>query len=238
MEKLNLDEHVDVLLEGVEGVTEEQKQKVETVLEAAVKSIIADEKAKIDETVTQKVEESVTNQLTTLEAGIKSYLDYVVTEWVEDNKLEIERGSKVTMAESLFSGLKGLMSEHNVVLPEGKEDALALAESEVERLKTDLNESKAKSIELETELNSRDRAIVVSEATKGLTDTQKEKFSTMIEGVEASTNESYAKKIGIIRESYFNVSETPAEELNENNNTETLTEEQKRLNKIRFPYNH
>ena len=239
-DKLNLSEHVNALFEGVE-VSDEQKAKMETVLEAAVTSVVATEKLKIQEGFDAKVEALVEAKSSDIESVVNKYLDYVITEWVEDNKLALESGLKVEMAESFFDGFKSLMAEHNVTVPEGKEDVLVTQEAEIKKLKDSLNESKAREIELTGEIESRDRENLIGEASDGLTDTQKEKFATMIEGIEFKDSVKFKEKLGIIRESYFKSDDgkgkpadtKPAliENLNEN-----LDPQQSRLNRIRNPY--
>ena len=232
-DKLNLSEHVNALFEGVE-VSDEQKAKMETVLEAAVTSVVAAEKLKLQEGFDAKVEALVEAKSSDIESVVNKYLDYVITEWVEDNKLALESGLKVEMAESFFDGFKSLMAEHNVSVPEGKEDVLVTQEAEIKKLKDSLNESKAREIELTSEIESRDLENLIGEASDGLTDTQKEKFAKMIEGIEYKDSVKFKEKLGIIRESYFKSDDgKPAlvENLNEN-----LDPQQSRLNRIRNPY--
>lgn len=237
-DKLNLSEHVEALFEGVE-VSDEQKAKMETVLEAAVTSVVAAEKAKLQEGFDAKVDELVEAKTADIESVVSKYLDYVINEWVEDNKLAVESGLKVEMAESFFDGMKSLMAEHNVAVPEGKEDVLANQEAEINKLKESLNESKARELELAGEIKSRDQENLIGEASEGLTDTQKEKFATMIEGIEFKDKETFQKKLGVIRESYFKAGDGKKEEekssLNEDAD-KNLDPHQARLNRIRNPY--
>lgn len=202
-EKLNLSEHVTALFEGVEGVTNEQKTKMETVLEAAVASIVTQEREAIQESVDNKVNELMEAKTAELDDTVSKYLDYVVTEWVEDNRIAIESGLKLEMAESFFDGMKQLFVEHNVEVPEGKEDLVASYENTITELEGKLNESTAKVIEMGSELEGHTKAQIVAEAADGLTDTQKEKFDSLIEGVEFSDESAFASKVQTIRESYF-----------------------------------
>jgi len=238
-DKLNLSEHVEALFEGVE-VSDEQKAKMETVLEAAVSSVVADEKAKLQEGFDAKVDELVEAKTADIESVVSKYLDYVISEWVEDNKLALESGLKVEMAESFFDGMKSLMAEHNVSVPEGKEDVLANQEAEIAKLKESLNESKARELELAGEIKSRDQENLIGEASEGLTDTQKEKFAKMIEGIEFKDADTYKEKLGIVRESYFKAEDGKGKKEEKSSLTEDADKDldpvQARLNRIRNPY--
>ena len=60
-----------------------------------------------------------------------------------------------------------------------------------------------KNIEIKKALEENQQDKIVDQVAEGLSDTQKEKFKTLAEGVEFSDNASYEKKLNIIRESYF-----------------------------------
>ena len=202
-DKLNLSEHVDTLFEGIEGVTEDQKTKMETVLEAAVTSIVAKETATIQEAADAKVEELVEAKSTELEGTLSKYLDYVITEWMEENKLAVANGLQLEMAGKFFDGMKALFVEHNVEVPEGKEDVLTANETMIADLQEKLNASTAQVIELGSQLDEKAKVEIVAEAAEGLTDTQKEKFESLVEGVEFIDAGAYQTKVETIRESYF-----------------------------------
>lgn len=214
-DKLNLSEHVETLFKGVEGVSEEQKIKMETVLEAAVSSIVSTEKAKIQEAADAQIAEQIESHATELEETVSKYLEYVISEWMEDNKLAVESGLQLEMATKFFDGMKALFVEHNVNVPEGAEDLVASHEAKIAELEDKLNESTNKVIEMGAQLDERARADVIATASTGLTDTQKEKFNGLVEGIEFSNTESFKLKVETIRESYFKPSESKPESLNE-----------------------
>lgn len=202
-QKLNLSEHVETLFEGVEGVTDEHKAKMEIVLEAAVTSIVATEKQSIQEAANVTIAEQVEEKAVAMESTVSKYLDYVIAEWMTENQIAIETGLKVELAESFFTGMKALFVEHNVEVPEGKQDLVATHESTIAELESKLNESTAKTIDLSEQLAEVAKVRIVSEAAGGLTDTQKEKFASLVEGIEFGTADKFKTKVQTIRESYF-----------------------------------
>ena len=241
--KLNLQEHVEALFEGVE-VSAEEKTRMETVLEAAITSILSEEEAKMEakiaeikESVEVKANELTEARVVEINAQVSKYLDHVISEWVEENRVALETGSKVEMAESFLSGMIGLVAEHNVTIPEGGENLLESAEKELAELRESVNSLQAKNIELEGELNSRTRSDLIAEASEGLADTQKEKFNSLVEDIEFSNSETFAKKLSVVRESYFKGSEEKSEPKNESLNEEAeMTPAELRLHRIRNPY--
>lgn len=206
--KLNLSEHVETLFTGVEGVTDEQKTKMETVLEAAVTSIVAEERAKLEEDFESKVDTAVEERATALEETVSKYMDYAVSEYMEENKIAIESGLKLEMATNFMQGMKDLFVEHNVEVPAGAEDLVASHEAMITDLEAKLNESTDKVIELTNQLDDTARGDIVAVVSEGLTDTQKEKFNSLVEGLEASNLEVYKTKVETIRESYFKAGKT------------------------------
>lgn len=240
--KLNLSEHVETLFEGVEGVTDEQKTKMETVLEAAVTSIVAKETATIQEAADAKVEELVEAKSVELEGTVSKYLDYVITEWMEENKLAVANGLQLEMATKFFDGMKALFVENNVEVPEGKEDLVASHEATIDDLQEKLNAKSAQVIELGSQLDESKRADIVAAAAEGLTDTQKEKFDDLVEGIEFGDKDTFATKVQTIRESYFKGDGKQDDKSGKQNLKEDLNGGQdddpvaNRLAKIRNPY--
>lgn len=240
-QKLNLSEHVETLFEGVEGVTDEQKTKMETVLEAAVTSIVATENQAIQEAADAQVEELVEAKSVEMESTVSKYLDYVITEWMEENKVAVESGLKVEMAENFFNGMKALFVEHNVEVPEGKTDLVASHEEKIAELEDRLNESTAKAIELSGQLDEVAKVKIVAEAADGLTDTQKEKFDSLVEGIEFGSADLFKTKVQTIRESYFTKGdkapqlEEGKQHLNEDHSGDPLAQ---RRAMLRNPYSH
>ena len=53
-----------------------------------------------------------------------SYMDYVVEQWADENKLAIEQGLKAELTEDFMKGLKGLFEEHYIDIPEEKVDVV------------------------------------------------------------------------------------------------------------------
>ncbi len=238
-QKLNLSEHVETLFEGVADVTDAQKEKMETVLEAAVSSIVSAEKTKIQEAADAEVAQLVEAKTTELNETVSKYMDYVITEWMEQNKLAVENGLKLEMATNFFEGMKALFVEHNVEVPEGKDDLVASHEAKITELEDKLNESTNKVIELGSQLDESAKSGIVTDAAEGLTDTQKEKFDSLVEGIEFGDRETFTKKVKTIRESYFKADDkTSHKETKTSLNEETNNDDPvaARLAKIRNPY--
>lgn len=201
-QEVTLAEELTNLFEGAE-VTDELKAKIGTVFEAVLTSQVQEKETELQEAFDTKLEEAKTEAISDLEATVNKYLDYVIAEWVEENKLAIESGIRTEISEGLIVGLKDLLENHYVEVPEGKEDILKTAESKAANLETELHESIEKVAELKAQVEKFKRAEIMSVQCEGLADTQKEKLESLVEGVEFKDAETFEQKVKTIKESVF-----------------------------------
>ena len=206
VEEIVVETSVASLFEG-EELSEEFKNKIEIVFEAAVSERVAKETLAIEENLTETLEhelqESITERVDEIIENLDKYLDYVVKEWMEENEVAIEAGIKVEMAESFMGGLKDLFEQHNVEVDEETFDAVASLEEEIENLKNEANELVETNIKLQKMLDEDAAEDIFVEMTEGLTDVQEERFRTLAESLNKSDLEAYAKSLKVIKESFF-----------------------------------
>ena len=190
-----------------EDLSEDFKSKAATIFEAAVKSKINDAKKKMHASYEEKLKEEVETAKSELVEKVDSYLNYVVEEWMQDNKLAIERGIKGEIAEDFISGLKKLFEDHYIDVPDEKYDVLEDQASKIEDLEKKLNEQIEKNVEQNKQIGELKRQDIIDEASSDLADTAKEKFNKLAEEVEFSNEEDFRNKVATIKESYFGAKE-------------------------------
>jgi hypothetical protein len=95
----------------------------------------------------EKLKEEVDTAKAELVEKVDSYLNYVVEEWMQENKLAIERGIKGEIAEDFISGLKKLFEDHYIDVPDEKYNVLEDQASKIEDLEKKLNEQIEKNVE-------------------------------------------------------------------------------------------
>ena len=186
-----------------EDLSEDFKSKAATIFEAAVKSKINDAKKKMHASYEEKLKEEVETAKSELVKKVDSYLNYVVEEWMQENKLAIERGIKGEIAEDFIGGLKKLFEDHYIDVPDEKYDVLEDQASKIEDLEKKLNEQIEKNVEQNKAIGELKRQDIIDEASKDLADTAKEKFNKLAEEVEFSNEEDFKTKVSTIKESYF-----------------------------------
>ena len=195
---------------GNEDLSEEFKDKAATIFETAVVTKINEHIDIYNTTVQSSYEEDVKSIKEEMASKMDSYMDYVVEQWADDNKLAVEQGLKNELVEDFMKGLKGLFEEHYIDIPEEKVDVVEELAAKNEELQAQLNTEIERNVEIKKDLDESSKDKMVDNVSEGLTETQKDKFKTLAEGIEFSDRETYQKKLETIKESYF-VEETQKE---------------------------
>lgn len=194
-------EDVDALLAG-ENLSEDFKSKAATIFEAAVTSRAMNIVEKIEAKMQDKFNEEVESVKEELASKVDDYLNYMVQEWLEENKIAIEKGLRAEMVENFIDGLKDLFTEHYIDIPEDKVDIIEELADKVTSLEEELNSEINKSVELAKELNEHKKVEAIYAVCEGLTQTQVEKIVSLAEGVDFTTEEEFVEKLETIKESY------------------------------------
>ena len=122
---------------------------------------------------------------------------------MEENQLAVERGLRTEIAEDFITGLHTLFQESFINIPEEKVDVVEQLSDMSEQLEQKLNDSETKNIELTEELSSLKKAIVLSEMSGDLADTEAEKLGKLVEGVSYDSESLFREKVKVIKENYF-----------------------------------
>ena len=207
---IDISEDVDAIFNGSE-LTEEHKEKIQLVFEAAVVAKINEEIAKFAVEVESDAEITNTQIVEELTEKVDSYLDYVVQEWVEENKLAIEKGVRADMVEDFMRGLKDLFTEHYVDVPEEKVDVVEELFGKVEELESKLNSQIDENVELLGKVKDFEKEVVFAESTDELTDTQVAKLRSLAEGIEFVSEKDFSKKVSMLKAQYFDIAEETVE---------------------------
>ena len=207
---VDVSEDVSALTEG-EELSEEFKDKAATIFEAAVKSKIRSEVARIEMEKTQEVAEEINTIRDELTEKVDAYMNYVVEEWMKENEIAIERGLKGEIAEDFISGLKSLFEEHYIDVPDEKYDILGSQSDKIDELEAKLNEQIEKTAELKKSHDVLVRESVFAEVASDLAATEVEKFKSLAEEVDFTDEESFKAKLDQLKESYFPKATTIAE---------------------------
>jgi hypothetical protein len=194
---------LDALISSEATLSEEFKAKTAVIFEAAIKSKLADEIDRLEENYALELEEELSATKADLVEKVDSYLNYVVENWMEENKLAVQSGLRTEIAEKFMNSLKDLFTESYIEVPESKVDLVDELAAEVEDLEEALNTSMQKAIQVSEELETMKRNEVIREASRDLAETQVEKLAKLVEDIDFEDEETFADKVKVVKESYF-----------------------------------
>lgn len=219
-------DYLESLFDG-EELSEEFKEKAATIFEAAIyekvslieahileaaKEIIEEQQEAAKEIIEEQTlaaREIISESTEGLTEQLDGYLDYVITEWMNENQVAIERGLRTEIAENFINGLKELFENSFIDVPQEKYNVLDDIYEVNEELQDNVNNLIKENMELKNEITARLCAEAFMEEASGLADTQVEKLAKLAEGVEFENVDQYREKVSLLRESYFNGNKTP-----------------------------
>lgn len=183
---------------------------------AAINERVASIQEDLEEQYNARLDEEIEAAQEAMVESIDKYLSYAVAEWIEENKLAVEQNLRAEIAEEFMEGLKGLFAEHYIEVPEDRVDVIAEMTARIEELEALYNEKTDEVIELQSEISEAKMAAIVESMTDGLAVTQAEKLKTLCEGLSFEDEDTFARKVSVIKENYFSAPEAkPMKMLNE-----------------------
>lgn len=203
MPTINAKEDIDAMFSG-EELSEEFKEKVTTLFEAAVNAKVIAEMVTLEEQYEQAITEELRVFTEEVTDKLDAYLDYVVENWMAENEVAVESALRNELAEEFIGGLKNLFAEHYINIPESKVEVVETLASRVEELESQLDESILEKAEMKKVIFESTKKEILESLSEGLALTQQEKLKALAEGIEFDGNvETYEKKLRIIKETYF-----------------------------------
>jgi hypothetical protein len=184
-------------------LSEEFKAQATEIFETAVVSSVNMKLAEMAEKAEQEYAEEMQSIEEGLTTKIDEYLDYVVEQWMEENRLAVESGLRSEVTENFLSGLRNLFAENWIDIPEEKVEVVEELAGEVEHLTASLDEEMQKNIELKKQVEKFEREIAFVDVSEGLTEMQIAKFESLAEAVDYEDSESYKERLETIRSSFF-----------------------------------
>jgi len=186
-----------------EGLSEDFKEKATSIFEAAVIARVNNEMEKVSAALEEKYAEEFTVYTEGVVEKIDAYLNYVVENYLEENKLAVESGLRSEIAEDFMSGLKALFKEHYIEVPEEKYDVISELQDKVTELEEGLNSQLENNVNLNTEVTDLRKKLIIKEMSKDLADTEANKLAKLLEGVDFDNADFYKEKVSVIKENYF-----------------------------------
>ena len=198
---------VESLFEGQE-LSEEFKTQTALLFEAHVAERVHQIEEELQTGYETLLEEHTTAVTEELVERIDEYLNYVVEEWMQENRLAVENGLRTEVTEKFISNLKDLFTESYIEVPEDKVDLFDSAVEQCDSLETELGSQVEKNMELAEENDQLRCEILFREVTEGMVDTDSEKLRRLSESIEFETIEQFAEKLSVLKENIGSIGST------------------------------
>jgi len=216
------------LFEGID-LSEDFKTKATIIFEAAVSARVTQEVATMEDSLAQRALKESVELKEGLVEKVDGYLDYMVEQWIKNNEVALERGIKAEIFESFVGKMRDVFVEHNINLPDEEFDLVESTLEKAEALEKMLDESVAQNIELNKTIKGYAKQVKIDEASDGMTDIDAEKFALLADEISFDDEESFVKKLVVIRENYVNVKTVKevkqlTEDVTANSNDAPITE--------------
>lgn len=191
------------IVESEATLSDEFKEKTAIIFETAIKSKIAEEVSRLEDEYQEKLAQESEETRDELIEKVDNYLNYVVEQWMEENKLAVETGLRTEIAEGFMNSLKDLFVESYIEVPESKVDLVDELAAQVEELEEKLNSQTSAVLEMSEHLESFQREAIIQESSRDLADTQVEKLRSLVDSLDFEDEESFTQKVKTVKESYF-----------------------------------
>ena len=196
-------DELNSLVESEATLSDEFKAKTAVIFETAIKTKISEEVLRLEDEYQSRLDEELESTRSDMVEKVDSYLNYVVEQWMEENKLAVETGLRTEIAEGFMNSLKDLFVESYIDVPETKVDLVDELAETVQELEEKLNEQTGSVIEMTKQLETMKRDAIISESADDLAATEVEKLKSLVESLDFEDEETFASKVKTVKESYF-----------------------------------
>ena len=172
VESVDFSEDLDAVIAEEVTLSDGFRGKAGAIFEAVLTSKLAQEMDRLETEYAQNLEEEVSDVKSELVEKVDSYLNYVVSNWMETNEVAVTEGLRTEIAEDFMTSLQSVFKEHYIDVPEGKVDLVDELSASVAELEETLNKTTEDNIKLHESVQTLERAEVVREQSSGLADTE------------------------------------------------------------------
>ncbi len=183
--------------------------------EVITEELMTDLQAQFDVLVNEKVQEIVTIKETELEEtsatemtefkdslveSLDKYIEYASDEYLKENEIAIEAGSKVLAAEKIIESARLVFKEVGMEIPESELDHVKEMEADITESTDKLNTAIDEVIESKKQIFEFEKAIKFQKMTSKLTESKIEELHDLLEGLEYKNVKDFERKVNIVME--------------------------------------
>ena len=196
-------EDLKALFGTEETISEEFMDRATTLFEAAVSTRVGIETIDLEEHFETLMTEKTDVLVQQFTERLDSYLDYIAEEWLDQNKLAVEKGIRTELSENFLQGLHTLFSESYVTVPDDKIDVVEGLTDEVAELRKKIATIEESRDEVAGLAESLIAGNILRESSVGLTEADADRLATLVEDVEFTDSDAFASKVKLLKESFL-----------------------------------
>jgi len=200
----SMKESIESLFAG-KDLSEEFKSEAATLFEAQINTRIEEIEGEVQAKYETLLEEHTLAVTEEMVGRIDEYLNYVVEEWMQENRLAVSNGLRTEITEGFIEKLRSVFAESYIEIPEEKLDLFESTVEDFENLKGELDGQVEKNMEINEENEQLRCELLFREVSEGLTDTETQKLRNLAESVEFESVEQFAEKLSVLRENIENL---------------------------------
>lgn len=185
------------------GFSAKQQKKVAAVFESAIKQTTKQVGAQIHEHYRALHRRKLAEAQSKLESRLNDYLQVVVEEWFNANRVAVRQSLRADLAENFLNGLQTLFKEHYIDVPESKVDVVKTLTSEVKSLRAQVNEQVTQKMKLRKLAEAANKKRIVAEFARTLSESQSAKLEKLAEDTAYVSAKDFREKLTMLKESYF-----------------------------------
>lgn len=185
-----------------QGLNEDFSNTATSLFESAVTHAGKVHLKRLSECAEQYITEQLDLYSQATQTQVNTYLESAMTEWVAENRPQLELGARTRIAESFMDGLKSLLESHYVELPASRVDLYEAACNKGDELLAELAEAKCKADKLQESVVELSKKLIVESAVGSLTSIKADKVRALAESVDFVDENSFKNRIGTLVESF------------------------------------
>jgi len=183
---------------GDEVITEETIDDLQANFDISVnekvQELIVDKEKELEE----KSEKEMTEFKDSLIESLDKYIEYASDEYMKENEVALEAGSKVLAAEKIIEAAKGVFKEVGLEIPESEVDHVKELEADITESTEKLNKTVNELIETKKQMFEFEKAVSFQKMTTEITESNIENIHTLLEGLEYSDINDFDRKVKIV----------------------------------------
>jgi hypothetical protein len=195
---LPISEELNQMFGNIEGLSEDFVHRATTLMEAAV----ANRVNSLIEDMEITYQDNLTEQAALLESTVSSYLDLVVENYLEQNRVALESGFRREIAEDVIASIQNIVESAGFDLSDEQIDVADALVAENENLTARYNDALNETIELKRTIRKFQMDEAFNEHTQGLTEGTKDKLRRITESMDFSGVDQFVAKLDVLKETF------------------------------------